>query len=70
MPLPYQLFRQPGNNPFGAAIQAGRNSLGQRRHLSDSHRMSIPYLTWPPRPMGNGGNASEFEEIREISEPL
>ncbi|MGB8531909.1 MAG: hypothetical protein WCD64_11815, partial [Pseudolabrys sp.] len=53
----------PGNNPFGAAIQAGRNSLGQRRHLSDSHCTSIPNFKQPLRPMGNVHTTRQFEGI-------
>jgi hypothetical protein len=29
MSLPHQLFRQVGNNPFGAAIEFRRNALNQ-----------------------------------------
>ena len=32
-----QLLGQPGDHPFGAAIQPGRNRLGQRRYLRNMH---------------------------------
>ena len=37
VPLPNEFFGQIGDNPLGAAVQFGRNTLEQRGNLRDSH---------------------------------
>ncbi len=32
-----RFVHEPGDHPFGAAVQLGRNALGQRRKLGDPH---------------------------------
>jgi hypothetical protein len=37
MALPDEFFGQPGNDPFRAAIELGRNAFHQRCDLRDFH---------------------------------
>ena len=41
MALPHQLLGEPGDHPLGAAVELGRNGLGQGGNLRNPHRRHL-----------------------------
>ena len=69
-----QFLGQPGYHPLGAAIELGRDSLGQRRNLCDVHRTDLVFYCEVPHPATSDNVAAgkNFRSWRELnfSQPM